>query len=191
MTDSASDRVNRTFARYATLGVAAAALVRPTRNPVRFSCHFHRHGRACPGHRSWQSAATDGRRKACPRARLRPDPGAGYDGEAGFNQSGWANGRCEPAINPLVVGTQFTTFFLAAIIATFLGGVYAGSLSVALSTLSAWLFIQPHLYSFALAPGASHALIMFAAVGTVMVSALVRCRRPVAPPNKMSFARSR
>ena len=48
-----------------------------------------------------------------------------------------------------------------------------------------------HIGPFALAPGASHALIMFAAVGTVMVSALVRCRRPVAPPNKMSFARSR
>ena len=95
------------------------------------------------------------------------------------------------AINPFVVGTQFPTFFLAAIIATFLGGVCVGLLSVALSTLSAWIFIQPHLYSFALDPGAAYALIMFAAVGTVMVSSLVRCRRPVAPPRKTSSARSR
>ena len=26
----------------------------PIRNPVRSWCHFYRHGRACPGHRSWQ-----------------------------------------------------------------------------------------------------------------------------------------
>ena len=32
-----------------------------------------RHGRACPGHPSWQCAATDGRHKACPRDE--PDPG--------------------------------------------------------------------------------------------------------------------
>ena len=30
-------------------------------NRVNFWRHFHRHGRACPGHRSWHSAATDGR----------------------------------------------------------------------------------------------------------------------------------
>ena len=34
----------------------AASLL--TLNPVRFRRHFHRHGRACPGHRWWHSAAT-------------------------------------------------------------------------------------------------------------------------------------
>ena len=32
-----------------------------TLNPIHSCRHFHRHGRACPGHRSWHSAATDGR----------------------------------------------------------------------------------------------------------------------------------
>ena len=39
------------------LGRRFAILVGLTRNPVSFSRHFHRHGRACPGHRSWHSAA--------------------------------------------------------------------------------------------------------------------------------------
>ena len=55
-----------------------------TKYPSRFSRHFHRHGRACPGHRSWQSAATDGRHKP------------GHDGEAGFAQGGSADGRMNP-----------------------------------------------------------------------------------------------
>jgi two-component system, cell cycle sensor histidine kinase and response regulator CckA len=73
------------------------------------------------------------------------------------------------AINPFLLGTQFPTFFLAAIIATFLGGVCVGLLSVALSTLSAWFFIQPPLYSFTLDPGTAYALITFVAVAAVMV----------------------
>src|SRR6185312_201706 len=40
-----------------------------------------RHGRACPGHPSWHHTAAAGRHKACPRAGLRPNPGAGHDDE--------------------------------------------------------------------------------------------------------------
>jgi hypothetical protein len=65
------------------------------------------------------------------------------------------------AINPFVAGAQFPPFFLAAIIATLLGGVCMGLLSVALSTLSAWVFIQPPAYSFALDPGTAYDLITF------------------------------
>jgi hypothetical protein len=38
-------------------------LCHANKNPVRLRRHFHRHGRACPGHQSWHSAATDGRDK--------------------------------------------------------------------------------------------------------------------------------
>jgi PAS domain S-box-containing protein len=73
------------------------------------------------------------------------------------------------AINPFVVGAQFPTFFLAVIIAAFLGGVCIGLLSVALSTLSAWVFLHLPAYSFVLDSGAAYGLITFAAVAAVAV----------------------
>src|SRR5580693_8223418 len=52
-----------------------------TLNPLRFWRHFHRLGRACPGHRWWHSAATDGRDKP------------GHDGNGWFHSGrvghGW------------------------------------------------------------------------------------------------------
>ena len=44
-----------------------------TRDLGRFRRHFHRHGRACPGHQSWHPAATDGRDKS------------GHDGKGWFH----------------------------------------------------------------------------------------------------------
>jgi PAS domain S-box-containing protein len=73
------------------------------------------------------------------------------------------------AINPFVVGAQFPAFFLAVIIATSLGGVCIGLLSVALSTLSAWVFLHPPAYSFVLDSGSAYGLITFAAVAGVTV----------------------
>ena len=58
------------IAVHSRMGIAS---LRQKRNPVRISRHFHRHGRACPGHRSWHSAATDGRDKP------------GHDGKAWFH----------------------------------------------------------------------------------------------------------
>jgi PAS domain S-box-containing protein len=72
------------------------------------------------------------------------------------------------AIHPYILGTQYPTYFLAAIFSTFIGGVCIGLLSVVLSTLSAWYFIVPP-YSFHLVEGEAVSLFSFVAVATLMV----------------------
>lgn len=52
------------------------------------------------------------------------------------------------AIHQWIAGSQFIFFFPAVMLATFLFGVRAGSLAVALSTLSAFYFILPPQFSF-------------------------------------------
>jgi two-component sensor histidine kinase/CheY-like chemotaxis protein len=47
------------------------------------------------------------------------------------------------AIDPLVAGVQYITFFPAVIITTFISGIRAGFLSVALCAAAAWIFILP------------------------------------------------
>ncbi len=47
------------------------------------------------------------------------------------------------AIDPFVEGIQYITFFPAVIITTFVSGIRAGSLSVALCAAAAWIFILP------------------------------------------------
>jgi hypothetical protein len=48
------------------------------------------------------------------------------------------------AIDPFVEGIQYITFFPAVIITTFVSGIRAGSLYVALCAAAAWIFIlQP------------------------------------------------
>jgi two-component sensor histidine kinase/CheY-like chemotaxis protein len=47
------------------------------------------------------------------------------------------------AIDPFVAGVQYITFFPAVIITTFISGIRAGFLSVALCTAAAWIFILP------------------------------------------------
>ena len=54
----------------------------PNKKPGSLSRHFHRHGRACPGHRSWHCASTDGRHRPAMTVK------------AGFIQGGSAEGRC-------------------------------------------------------------------------------------------------
>jgi len=74
------------------------------------------------------------------------------------------------AIGPLIAGWQFPTFFLAVITSTFLGGVGIGLLSVLLSTLSAWLFVLPPQFSFALPNlDETYALLTFVLVATLEV----------------------
>ena len=47
------------------------------------------------------------------------------------------------AVDPFVAGVQYITFFPAVIITTFVSGIRAGFLSVALFSAAAWIFIQP------------------------------------------------
>ena len=54
------------------------------------------------------------------------------------------------ALDPWLFGVQFVTFFPALLVATFLGGLGPGLLAAALSVLSAWYFIMPPQFSFAL-----------------------------------------
>lgn len=74
------------------------------------------------------------------------------------------------AIDPYATGIQFPTFFLAVIIATFLGGVLVGLASIALSALAAWLFVlPPPLPSLAVDLGVLFVLATFVLVAVVMV----------------------
>ena len=70
------------------------------------------------------------------------------------------------AVDPYLAGTQFPTFFLAAILSTFVGGICAGLFSVVLSTFSAYYFL-PHL--FTLVWGEAGSLLSFIVVATLMV----------------------
>jgi PAS domain S-box-containing protein len=72
------------------------------------------------------------------------------------------------AVDPYIIGTQYPTFFLAAILSAFLGGICVGLLSVVLSTLSAWYFIAPP-YSFSLTPGEAASLLSFVAIASLLV----------------------
>jgi signal transduction histidine kinase/ActR/RegA family two-component response regulator len=51
-------------------------------------------------------------------------------------------------LDPVVAGVQFITFFPAVILTTFFTGWKAGSASVVLSALAAWLVVMPPHYSF-------------------------------------------
>jgi len=70
------------------------------------------------------------------------------------------------AVDPYLAGTQFPTFFLAAILSTFVGSICAGLFSVVLSTFSAYYFL-PHL--FTLVWGEAGSLLSFIVVATLMV----------------------
>lgn len=73
-------------------------------------------------------------------------------------------------VDPWLIGAQYPTFFMAAIIATSLGGVCVGLLSVALSALSAWFFILPPQWSFVATNSAEfYGLVAFLLVATLMV----------------------
>jgi PAS domain S-box-containing protein len=72
------------------------------------------------------------------------------------------------AVDPYIFGAQFFTFCLAVIVATFAGGGCVGLLAVALSTLSAWYFLDPP-YAFALRQGEAGALLAFVVVGSLVV----------------------
>ena len=95
-------------------GPGVASLL--TLNPVRSRRHFHRHGRASPGHRSWNSAATDGQDKPrhdsngwlgflpgraggtaaplAPNIQTRFALDVTFTIMAGLIQGGWADGPC-------------------------------------------------------------------------------------------------
>lgn len=73
------------------------------------------------------------------------------------------------ALNPFVVGTQFPTFFLAAILCTFLGGICIGLLSIPLSTLAVWYFFGSRTYTFVLPPREAAALAAFVVIALLMV----------------------
>jgi PAS domain S-box-containing protein len=69
------------------------------------------------------------------------------------------------ALDPWLFGAQFVTFFPAVLVAAFLGGAGPGWLAAALSVLSAWFFIMPPHFSFALErPQDVAALIVFAVI---------------------------
>src|SRR5215470_13638303 len=54
------------------------------------------------------------------------------------------------AIDPYVVGVPFVTFFPAIIIVALISGLGAGLFCVVLSTASAWFFLLPPRWSFAI-----------------------------------------
>ena len=82
---------------------------------------------------------------------------------------------------PFVTGGQFPTFFLAVIIATLVGGIPAGALSIVFSAASAYYFLLQS--SFALDiydPGEWMALVLFVLVAGLMVSVTGALRSAIA-----------
>jgi two-component sensor histidine kinase len=63
----------------------------------------------------------------------------------------------------------FTTFFIAIIMAAFVGGFWPGMVAVILSALSGWYLFLPPAFSFALRPPEAFALLLFAMVATIAV----------------------
>lgn len=72
-------------------------------------------------------------------------------------------------MNSFVTGVQFPTFFLAVVIATYIGGTYVGLLCLVLSALSAWFFFLPPAFSLALPEGVPFALVTFVLTAGLMV----------------------
>ena len=75
-TRSSRPRAGRAALRFAQ-GGSAEGRCGTNKKPGSLRRHFHRHGRACPSHRSWHPAATDGRDKP------------GHDGKGGSATAGW------------------------------------------------------------------------------------------------------
>jgi two-component sensor histidine kinase len=64
----------------------------------------------------------------------------------------------------------FTTFFVAIIIAAFVGGFWPGMVAVILSAVSGWYLFLPPAFSFALEQPEAFALLLFVIVATVAVA---------------------
>jgi two-component sensor histidine kinase len=74
------------------------------------------------------------------------------------------------AVNSYVSDSvTFTTFFIAIIIAAFVGGFWPGMAAVVLSAVSGWYFFLPPAFSFALEQPEAFALILFVLVATIVV----------------------
>jgi K+-sensing histidine kinase KdpD len=64
----------------------------------------------------------------------------------------------------------FTTFFIAIIIAAFVGGFWPGMVAVVLSAVSGWYLFLPPAFSFALGQPEAFALLLFVVVATIAVA---------------------
>jgi signal transduction histidine kinase/CheY-like chemotaxis protein len=90
-------------------------------------------------------------------------------------------------IGPILTGFSFITFFPAVLIATYLGGLRAGTLCLALSTTLSWYFLVEPARSFALAWPSGYLAIGFfvltAGMIVTLVSAMNRAYAEVAELN--------
>jgi len=84
------------------------------------------------------------------------------------------------SIDPVVAGVQYITFFPAVIITTFLSGIRAGFLSVALCAAAAWIFILPPFGRIGIAPDQLATIGFFIVVGSVGVLLIGALRSAIA-----------
>ncbi|MGA7803843.1 PAS domain S-box protein [Bradyrhizobium sp.] len=80
----------------------------------------------------------------------------------------------------LLPGAQFITLFPAVILTTLLCGMSAGLLAIAASSLCAWYFILPPVFSFDLDPGQGVALLAFVAIASLDVAVVGAMRAAIA-----------
>jgi two-component sensor histidine kinase/CheY-like chemotaxis protein len=84
------------------------------------------------------------------------------------------------AVDPFVAGVQYITFLPAVIITTFVSGIRAGFLSVALCAAAAWIFILPPFGQISIAPDQLVTIGFFIVVGSVDVLLIGALRLAIA-----------
>lgn len=84
------------------------------------------------------------------------------------------------AVDPFVAGVQYITFFPAVIITTFVSGIRAGFLSVALCAAAAWIFILPPFGRISIAPDQLVTIGFFIVIGSADVLVIGALRLAIA-----------